>query len=87
MTYFLFFFNVIRPLKEEAQLSTLAINKLKFIHLGNTGTNEVSGTSQFSLLSLPRAIYGAGQATLRKKGKFLSTTHILSRRDLGDSLK
>ena len=55
--------------------------------LVGTGTNEVSGTSQFSLLSLPRAIYGAGQATLGRFGKFLGTTHILSRRDLGDSLK
>ena len=33
-----------------------------------TGRNLVSGTSQFPLLSLPRAIYGAGQETL---GHFL----------------
>ena len=46
----------------------------------------MSGTSQFSLLSLPRAIYGAGQATLRKFC-FFSPTHILSRSETHDSLK
>ena len=53
--------------------------------LSCTGTNEVSGTSQFSLLSLPRAIYGAGQATL-KDFYFLGPTHILSRSETHDSL-
>ena len=35
---FLFFFNVIRPLKEEAQLSTLAINKLNATSINTTET-------------------------------------------------
>ena len=52
-----------------------------------TGTNEVSGTSEFLPLEPPVRVTGASKSSLRRKRAKLSRLHIFKGRDLGDGLK
>ena len=53
----------------------------------NTGTNEVSGTSEFLALEPPVRETGAGKSSLRRNRTKLVRLHIFVGRDLGDGLK
>ena len=53
----------------------------------NTGTNEVSGTSEFLPLEPPVRVTGAGKSSLRKNRTKLIRLHRFEGRDLGDGLK
>ena len=55
--------------------------------MNDTGTNEVSGTSEFLPLEPPVRVTGAGKSSLRKNPTKLSRLHIFKGRDLGDGLK
>ena len=63
----------------------LVLKKLQTIH--DTGTNEVSGTSEFLPLEPPVRVTGAGKSSLRGNEKKLTRLHIFKGRDLGDGLK
>ena len=52
-----------------------------------TGTNEVSGTSEFLPLEPPVPATGAGKSSLGGNGRKLVRLHIFEGRDLGDGLK
>ena len=52
-----------------------------------TGTNEVSGTSEFLPLEPPVPVTGAGKSSLVRNRTKLSRLHIFKGRDLGDGLK
>ena len=53
----------------------------------NTGTNEVSGTSEFLPLEPPVRVTGAGKSSLERNHTKLIRLHIFQGRDLGDGLK
>ena len=52
-----------------------------------TGTNEVSGTSEFLPLEPPVRATGAGKSSLRGTHIKLRRFHIFQDRDLGDGSK
>ena len=54
---------------------------------GSTGTNEVSGTSEFLPLEPPLRVTGASKSSLERNGAKLIRLHSFEGRDLGDSLK
>ena len=53
----------------------------------STGTNEVSGTSEFLPLEPPVRVTGAGKSSLGKNHAKLIRLHSFEGRDLGDGLK
>ena len=53
----------------------------------NTGTNEVSGTSEFLPLEPPVPVTGAGKSSLRGNHAKLMRLHIFEAIELGDGLK
>ena len=55
--------------------------------LVGTGTNEVSGTSEFLPLEPPVRVTGAGKSSLRRNRTKLRRLHIFQARELGDGLK
>ena len=55
--------------------------------LVGTGTNEVSGTSEFLPLEPPVRVTGAGKSSLGGNRTKFSRLHIFQGRDLGDGLK
>ena len=59
------------------------------LYKGNigTGTNEVSGTSEFLPLEPPVRDTGAGKSSLRRNYAKLTRLHIFKGRVLGDGFK
>ena len=57
------------------------------MRLACTGTNEVSGTSEFLPLEPPVRVTGAGKSSLRRNYTKLTRLHIFEGRDLSDGLK
>ena len=55
--------------------------------MNDTGTNEVSGTSEFLPLEPPVRDTGAGKSSLRQNHTKWIRFHIFQGRDLGDGLK
>ena len=55
--------------------------------LVGTGTNEVSGTSEFLPLEPPVRVTGAGKSSLERNHTKLLRLHIIKGRDLSDNLK
>ena len=53
----------------------------------NTGTNKVSGTSEFLPLEPPLPVTGAGKSSLERNHTKFSRLHIFEGRDLSDGLK
>ena len=53
----------------------------------STGTDEVSGTSEFLPLEPPVPDIGAGKSSLWRNHAKLARLHIFKGRDLGDGLK
>ena len=52
-----------------------------------TGTNEVSGTSEFLPLEPPVRVTGAGKSSSRRNRIKFTRLHIFEGRDLSDGLK
>ena len=61
--------------------------KGRSIPIWDTGTNEVSGTSEFLPLEPPVPDTGAGKSSLERNHKKLRRLHIFEVRDLVDGLK
>ena len=56
-------------------------------YAADTGTNEVSGTSEFLPLEPPVRVTGAGKSSLGGNHTKLMRLHIFQARELGDGLK
>ena len=55
--------------------------------LVGTGTNKVSGTSEYIPLEPPVHVIGAGKSSLGENQKKITRLHIFKGRNLGDGFK